>query len=121
MSTGFEEDEPTQPGPYLWGWFVAIALGFSIWGLAVVGCMSLLGCATGRVGTSPTNEVEVTCAAIGEGAEVVYFAPETSGLSVGWTPVGKTVTCKGGPLLPSFIGAIGGVFKVILGLFAVVP
>ena len=117
----WEDGPPPTDWVVLTTWIGGAVLSLVIYALAGWAIVSLLGCATGRVVTSPTNEVEVTCAAIGEGAEVVYFAPETSGLSVGWTPVGKTVTCKGGPLLPSFIGAIGGVFKVILGLFAVVP
>ena len=119
VTTGFEPDDPP---PAAWVtlavWIGGGVLSLTIYALIAWAIWSLAGCATGRAIYRPDYSVEVVCAAIGEDAEFVYFAPETSGMSVAWTPVQKSVTCKGGAIVPSLLEGVGTVFKA---LWAILP
>ena len=95
-------------------WTLMGAFSVGIWVLAIVGAWSLAGCATGRVIVHPADEVELSCAAIGEDAQVTFTAYyfESNPLT---TPPQKTIVCKGGPLVPSLLQGVGSLITSLLG------
>lgn len=92
-------------------WIVAFSLSAAMWTLAVVGCVHLLGCATGRI-VEPG--VEVTCAAVGEDAKVTYSYPTGAAGIIQSAPT-RLIACEGGDLLPSVLDGVGSVVQAILG------
>jgi len=92
-------------------WSATILLGLVLWAAAI---WFAFGCATGRVIVHPADEVELSCAAIGEDAQVTFTALyfESNPLT---TPPQKTIVCKGGPLVPSLLQGVGSLITSLLG------
>lgn len=62
-----------------------------------------MGCATGRI---VRDDVEITCAAIGEDAKVTYSVPTGEAGIITSAPT-QLVACEGGPLVPSLLDGVG--------------
>lgn len=84
-------------------WAVAFLASAAVWTLAVIGCWHLMGCATGRI---VRDDVEITCAAIGEDAKVTYSVPTGEAGIITSAPT-QLVACEGGPIVPSLLDGVG--------------
>ena len=95
------EDELEGRGAFMWAMFACLLA-------VVVAGYLLLGCATAQV--TPTGQV--TCAAIGEGASVTFSYPVGSAGVLTAAPA-HTVTCEGGPIVPSLLEGVGSVISMV--------
>lgn len=90
-------------------WLGAFALGASLWvGIIWLAC-ALVGCATGRI---VRDDVEITCAAIGESARVTYSVPTGEAGIITSAPV-QLIACEGGAIIPSLLDGVGTVIKAL--------
>ena len=85
-------------------WCIGGMFSLAIWALAIVGLVHVCsGCATGRV---VRDDVEITCAAIGEEAKVTYSVPTGDAGIITSAPT-QLVACEGGPIVPSLLDGVG--------------
>ena len=116
--TGFEPDEPPPTDWVVMAtWLAGLALSIAVYALAGYALVAIIGgCATGRVRVYETY-VDAQCFAIGEDAKVIYSSPTGEAGILTNAPT-KLISCEGGPLVPSLLDGIGGVFKA---LWAILP
>ena len=96
-------DEFDARWPRALGWSLALAASLVLWGGAIWVACSVAGCATGRV---VRDDVEITCAAIGEEAKVTYSVPTGEPGIITSAPT-QLVACEGGPIVPSLLDGVG--------------
>ena len=90
-------------------WLGGLAIGAVLWcGIIWLAC-ALLGCATGRI---VRDDVEITCAAIGESARVTYSVPQGEAGIIVSAPT-QLIACEGGAIIPSLLDGVGTVVKAL--------
>ena len=102
---------PPNMGRAVRWWCGGMLFGAAMWVVLLGIAWWTLGCATGRI---VRDDVEITCAAIGESARVTYSVPTGEAGIITSAPT-QLVACEGGPLVPSLLDGIGTMVK---GLFS---
>lgn len=105
---------PPDMGRAVRWWFAGMLAGALMWAALIGVAWWALGCATGRI---VRDDVEITCAAIGESARVTYSVPTGEAGMLTSAPT-QLIACEGGPLVPSLLDGVGTVFRA---LWAMLP
>lgn len=100
---------PPDMGRAVRWWLGGMLTGLAMW-IALLGtAWWMWGCATGRI---VRDDVEITCAAIGESARVTYSVPQGEPGIIVSAPT-QLIACEGGPVIPSLLDGVGTVVKAL--------